>query len=118
MARNLVTRLLAAAMLVASPAIGGQVLPLLHPCPVAEDGTSHGHGGHDQHGSADQDAQCICIGSCNTTATVAAPEGVTIAFRPAAPRDAVGVPVVSQGLESGHQLPLELLPPPTAPPLA
>lgn len=119
MGRNLVTRLLAVAMLVASPAIGGQVLPMLHPCPVAEEGAGHEHAGHGGHDVPSQDAEhCICIGSCAAAATVAVPDAMTVVVQPQLPEEAKVAPVGSRDTAPAHHPPLDLLPPPTAPPLA
>lgn len=131
-------RWLATLLLIASPAIGGQVLPLLHPCPVelpwvaaAEQGAApapvaadphahHGHGapaepvpapaGH-EHGAD----QCSCIGSCHTPAVLALP-AIQIAFG-AETTVPVGTdwPVIeATGIATRA---VDLLPPKTAPPL-
>src|SRR5690606_18988518 len=69
MVRNRMTRWLAALMLIASPALGGQVLPLIHPCAVETAQTAGHHGG--QHGADHQESapadQCTCLGSCSVS---------------------------------------------------
>ena len=116
-ARFRALRWLAALLLIASPAVGGQLLPVLHPCAVqgAEADPHAGHGaGHEQ---APDGAQCTCIGSCHAPAVVAPPQQV--AFAATAVATPIGllrvtavdrVPVASR--------PIDRLPPPTAPPVA
>ena len=126
-------RHLAAFLLVASPAIGGQLLPLAHPCPVdapwvGEAGTAdphaaHGHAGHEasppstpsgQHAHED----CSCIGACATPLALDTPHSA------AAVRAVVLAPPLGAHAWTpverldGALRPLDRLPPQTAPPLA
>jgi hypothetical protein len=110
-------RWLAALLLIASPAVGGQVMPLLHPCAVQEaDHDQHGaHGA--SHSDAPDGAQCTCLGDCTTPGLIAAPIATIIAttMRPV-PADRV---VRLERVEApAPKSPLLLLPPPTAPPIA
>ncbi|HRP09355.1 MAG TPA: hypothetical protein PLL69_12800, partial [Gemmatimonadales bacterium] len=106
MVRSLAVRLFAAAMLVASPAIGGQVLPLLHPCPVAEEAAGHQHSGHDSESPSPGSGHCICIGSCAASALAAAPESATLAFKPQVPRQPAMGAAQNRDLAPAHQPPL------------
>lgn len=115
--RSWTLRWLAAFLLIASPAMGGQLLPLVHPCAAeaAEYGSHEGHGaGHEQ---APEGAPCSCLGSCQATAMVVVPQAQIIAavvpvLRAHDTIAPVGVVV--------HRLdrPIDRLPPPTAPPIA
>jgi hypothetical protein len=64
--------LLSLLLLLASPAMGGTVLPALHPCPVdapwqAQQSEHAGHEGHHQTPSPGGDSHdCTCISSCST----------------------------------------------------
>lgn len=108
-------RWLAAALLLASPAVGGQVLPLLHPCEAQQE---HAHGSHGGHQSADpSDAQCTCIGSCATPPALSAPVAQVVASS-APVRPATASPVRPATVEPAPAPPLRYLPPPTAPPHA
>ncbi|HEX3927723.1 MAG TPA: hypothetical protein VHW65_06970 [Gemmatimonadales bacterium] len=113
-------RWLAALLLLASPAVGGQAMPLLHPCTTSDTvamgsqmampgmahGSSHGTPAHEP-----SHHDCTCIGCCYTATVAAAPTIVTVAL--AAPTYRVwpvieaAVPVVTL---------LDRLPEATAPP--
>jgi len=89
-------RWFAAVLLAASPAVAGQVLPVLHPCPVdmpwvAGHGVAASMAGmshHAGHPPAHQLAhhECSCIGQCSTPAIAAPPQGVVAAVALDAPR--------------------------------
>lgn len=114
-------RLLSLLLLLASPAVGGTVLPALHPCPAeapwtAAAGDSHaGHEGHDQP-PAPASHDCRCISSCTTGPVLSPPR------RP----DTVALPAIfltllaSPGSDASLIVAaaVELLPPSTAPPQA
>jgi hypothetical protein len=125
-------RHVAALLLVASPAIGGQLLPLAHPCPVespwvtgsvAEDPhAGHGHAPRDatapsppseQHNHA----ECTCIGACAAPVALDAPRTLISA------RAAFSAPVAQRSWFPVERLdapvrPHDRLPPQTAPPTA
>jgi hypothetical protein len=116
------SRLLAALLFAASPAIGGTVLPAIHPCPVdmpwlAQ--TSGEHAGHGQHAghssSGSQHDACNCIGSWLTGTAVAAPKPAGLS----SPVVTLFSPIVLSGTDSSLDLTprAALLPPATAPPL-
>ena len=110
------SRLLALALLLATPALGGAWLQAAHPCPVDTPWLSTGHDGHGGHQDQPASSTCHCVSSCQAAAVaalVAAPvlplaaepaPAVPPRFTPAAPRPAVR--------------PSDRLPPATAPPLA
>jgi hypothetical protein len=117
------SRLLAALLFAASPAIGGTVLPAVHPCPVdmpwlAPDAGTASHGDHHQ-GRPEPDAQhhetCNCIGSWNSGSAIAPPEPARVS----ATGLVVYSPVQIVAADSSLALspPATLLPPATAPPL-
>ena len=117
LARFRTLRWLAALLLIASPAVGGQLMPLLHPCAVATAATDPHHGHGSDHQQAPEGAQCTCIGSCQAPAVVAPPAGTILtavveALPNSQPRisDGRDVPTISR--------PIDRLPPPTAPPVA
>lgn len=116
-ARFRTLRWLAALLLIASPAVGGQLMPLLHPCAVASAATDPHHGHGADHEQAPDGAQCTCIGSCQAPAVVGSPSAVILSAEVEAqpisePRinDGGDVPTISR--------PIDRLPPPTAPPVA
>ena len=111
-------RFLTGLALAASPAVGGIVLPVVHPCPVEQGGgdvgAHHAPPGGESPGHTHE--SCTCIGSCHapavttmvqTRATVAAVERE--APEPTRP--------VRQAHPPAAVVPLERHPPPTAPPL-
>lgn len=130
-------RLLASLLLIASPAVGGTLLPLAHPCPVdapwlaepdAHPEAGAGHHGHHVPATASSDAptgvpaghdshtDCSCIGMCAAPAVLLAPRGV-VALAPivTVASDRLQWPVIDA--TDNHQQLLDLLPPTTAPPL-
>lgn len=123
MIARLRTPWLAALLLLASPALGGLVMPVLHPCQAEASGTgtSAGHHGHGDHGSqGEQDGtggqQCTCVGSCHVPALDAAPRvhAPVAVFVPTADHEPRVTPRTAARLP---RQPLDLLPPTTAPPL-
>ena len=108
---------LAALLLIASPAVGGQFMTVLHPCAV-ESASADQHAGHGAgHSSLPEDAHCSCIGSCQAPSYVAGPRPVvvvaTVSVLPTVPlRVAETTPVIAS------DRPIDRLPPPTAPPIA
>lgn len=125
MARLRTLRWAFALLLLASPAIGGQAAPLVHPC-AAEDGaqghhavpgTDAHHGHHESAPDATDQPQCSCIGTCAASALpaqISAPVTVlgAVALPVSAPR------IVATRVLPVADRPLLLLPPPTAPPVA
>lgn len=117
------SRLLALLLFAASPAIGGTVLPAIHPCPVdapwLAQHVAGAHAGH--HGSHGTPAgkghseTCHCIGSWLSGTAVAPPQS------PVVVRQILTLfsPPEIGSLDSSLELdPLgTLLPPATAPPL-
>lgn len=120
------SRLTSFLLLLASPAVGGTVLPVAHPCPVdspwqaGEAGDAHrGHGSQDDRSQAPADRTehtCTCPGTCAAGVAVVVPTAV----------DGQNVPDValrlvrsirSTPIDWSHSL-LDLLPPSTAPPIA
>jgi hypothetical protein len=113
-------RWLFAFMLVASPAIGGQVLPAMHPCGVAlehagaHDGDHAGHGA--SHTTAPTDgAHCICVGDCAPVAPATAPVAVEVAALDSG-TPAPQVSITLRAPTPPASPPLLRLPPTTAPP--
>ena len=116
---------LAALLLVASPAIGGQLLAVLHPCPAMGQLVSAGenqddHGDHSSsHTTApehDSHDDCNCLGDCQAPAALRSavePRIVAFVVAPASMHrvalDNAEFPVTTP--------PHYLLPPKTAPPL-
>jgi hypothetical protein len=112
-----------ALMLFASPAIGGQVAPLLHPCEVAEEVSHHGaggdagHGGHHSVPGEESDGQCSCIGDCAAPGHPAAPTSVVSVSAWRAPVGTAPRVVATPDLPPSDP-PLLRLPPATPPPAA
>jgi hypothetical protein len=114
-------RLFTLLLLLASPAVGGTVLPAVHPCPVDAPWTADAddpHAGHEGHDPAPAPGShdCSCISSCATGPAFSPPlrpDRVLVAqvffTRPAAPGSDASLIVASA---------VELLPPSTAPPQA
>ncbi|MEO8480385.1 MAG: hypothetical protein ABI542_12235 [Gemmatimonadota bacterium] len=114
---------LAALLLLASPAMGGLVLPVLHPCqaeqatdqaPTGHHGQS-GHEGHHDQGSSGTHP-CTCVGSCHVPALDAGPRitGPVAVVTPVV----VHRPQLSPNTQAPQiRVPLDLLPPYTAPPI-
>lgn len=124
MLRRLRAPWLALLLLVLSPPVGGQLLPLLHPCEAQAAGHVHGaapdhaaHGapaGHDQpHG----ESACTCIGACQAPAVLGSPTTAVASIVPVGVVDTPSAvsPLTAVTLASR---PLDRLPPTTAPPLA
>lgn len=110
-------KVVALALLLMSPGLGGMAVQALHPCPAhqAVQGSGMHHpADHSHDGPGTPDPICHCISHCAATASLVSPtDGRTLAvaesqFDPDAPRGT-----------SHHvqQQQLELLPPSTAPPL-
>jgi hypothetical protein len=121
-------RWFAALLLFASPAIGGQVAPLLHPCEALTSEVAGHHGDHGDHGDhghhttpasgADTDTNvCTCVGACTTAVADTAIPRATIAAQHS-PEPSVAPRVLRNDACLVVYRPLDLLPPPTAPPLA
>lgn len=120
-------RSLAATLLVlASPGVGGVVLPTVHQCPMAAAGgwrqpeapvDAHaGHHGAPTPAGQSQHQDCRCIGPCCPVALAAAPKASDV-LRVRANLVVVEMgPVIRRVLPVSR--PLDLLPPPTAPPQA
>jgi hypothetical protein len=110
-------RSVALVLLLVSPGLGGMVVQAFHPCPshVAMQGAGMQHAGGDSHHAPDSGhSYCHCIGSCAATAVQASPaDGRMLAVA------AVPARIVVAGADErpAAQLPLDLLPPSTAPPL-
>jgi len=113
-------------MLLASPAVGGQLMPLLHPCEVAgahqgHPGAGHGEAGHEAHGAghgsapSGETAQCTCLGDCAPVASASAPTAPEVAVFAANTPPIVAIVAVRVALPPAAP-PLQRLPPPTAPP--
>jgi hypothetical protein len=118
-------------LLIASPAIGGQVLPLLHPCEAQVERViegdqalaSHDHG-HSQHAPAPTESHsehgdqgCQCIGACHTPAVLAAPASAELAVLAVLPPELRRAEAPEADAPPASIL-LDRLPPSTAPPLA
>lgn len=118
-------------LLIASPAIGGQVLPLLHPCEVQVERVvegdpalaphDHGHGQHapaptESHSGHEGDG-CQCIGACHTPALLAAPAAAELAVMAVLPPE-LRRAEAPQADTPPASIVLDRLPPSTAPPLA
>lgn len=116
------SRLLAAFLVLASPALGGTLLTAIHPCPVDTPWLAHHHqaqsqgGHHGSHGvpASSKDTTCHCIGSWLTGGAVVPPVPVLGQAPELSP-----VPVLLPAHDSSLQLAPRstLLPPATAPPL-
>ncbi len=113
--------MLALALVLVTPALGGAWLQALHPCPVdlpwLEEQAGH-QGEHAQghHGApAGQPEGCHCVGSCSTATgapLAATPESAAvIASAPSLP------PVFPARGDAPPLRPSDRLPPATAPPL-
>jgi hypothetical protein len=116
-----------AVLLLASPALGGTLLPALHPCPVdmpwltapaAQVAHAGHHGGGEHHvpGAEHHGQTCHCIGSCLVWSAVAAPAARSIAVQVCLVPVTVLWPVHDASLDLAPRS--SLLPPSTAPPQA
>jgi hypothetical protein len=109
------SRLLALALLLATPAMGGAWLQAFHPCPVDTPWLEqHGHG-HD-HGPTSKAESCHCVSSCSAASIAVLPSGA--AEFAAAPSGFSPRPVVSRRADAPLLQPSDFLPPATAPPLS
>ncbi len=123
----------AALLVILSPAGLGAVMPVLHPCETLHHDVGHGGTDGDSHqhhhagdasaglddaadfGSDSATAHCTCIGACHGGTSLAA---VVVGSRlPVVYAAQVPVAIVSGVLAPTPPLPLDHLPPPTAPPL-
>lgn len=122
-----------ALLFLASPALGGTLLPAIHPCPVdmpwlaasADHETQAAPGAPTGHHAASGDhtpkpghhgGTCHCIGSCLVGAAVAAPEATSIVAAEYSVPRAHFWPAHDASLDLAP--PAALLPPSTAPPKA
>jgi hypothetical protein len=116
-----------AVLLLASPALGGTVLPAIHPCPVdmpwlatpdaqvAQAG-HHAGGAHHAPGAGHHGETCRCIGTCLIAPAVAAPTSRSIAVTVTLVPVTLFWPSHDASLDLAP--PASLLPPSTAPPQA
>lgn len=126
--RPRMVRWLAALLLIASPAFGGQLLAVAHPCPVAAaipvsaqpaDAEAADHQHHDtdqgaQDHSGPEHGDCACIGTCQAAlGQLASPNPVVIAV--VTPQVAAA-PLGGSYAAPPIGVPLDRLPPKTAPP--
>lgn len=119
------TRLAPLALLFALllPGLGGSWLRMGHSCPVAEAlapdaGAGHGspHGEHGSSHDAGHGAECHCVGACHAPA-VSVLSGAAETPQPAVSITAVHAVDATVAWLPAHR-PLDLLPLPTAPPVA
>jgi hypothetical protein len=107
----------ALALMLMSPGLGGMAVQALHPCPAQapmQAAGMHHPASHTHDGPASADPVCHCISSCAATASPASPtDGRTLAV---AESRYLGDAALSSS-RPVQQLPLDLLPPSTAPPL-
>jgi len=110
-------RWVALALMLMSPGLGGMAVQALHPCPAhtpMQAAGMHHPASHSHDGPASADPVCHCISSCAATASPAAPtDGRVLVV-------AISRVIVNASLGTtlpARQLPLDLLPPSTAPPL-
>ena len=110
-------RSVALALLLMSPGLGGMAVQAFHPCPshlVMQPGGMHHAGGDSHQAPNDGHSYCHCIGSCAATAVQSSPGDGRMLVLASAPT----ITLVTDACESPvTQLPLDLLPPSTAPPL-
>jgi hypothetical protein len=115
------SRAFALVLVCLSPAVGGTLLPAVHPCPVdapwlaATHAAGH-HGGHSAPASTHQHDVCHCVGGCVAAAATTSPAGGIISLHAVLPPMAPGW--VSEDASLELPPPSALLPPTTAPPLA
>jgi hypothetical protein len=108
------SRLLALALLLATPSLGGAWLQAAHPCPVDSPWLLEHEGSHGDHAQGGAEG-CHCVGSC-TGATVAVVTGAPLLSSAAVPTP-VSPPRLSHGAPAPAVRPSDRLPPATAPPL-
>lgn len=109
------------------PGLGGSWLSLGHPCPTSvaatpapmnhgPDASHHDHGApHDTQSAGHHGSHCDCLGACQAGPVLLVPAAPELAaageqHHPAAPRP-------RQVAWFPPHVPLDLLPPPTAPPV-
>ncbi len=125
MARMRRFRWLATLLIAASPAMGGQLLPLLHPCPVDTPWLAVIHAGHSgmtmpapagaPHATHESHQHsCSCVGACATPAAAFAPEPVVVDVAFTLEPHAAAWPVI-EALDRAPPL-VDRLPLSTAPP--
>ncbi|HET8634741.1 MAG TPA: hypothetical protein VFL88_11405 [Gemmatimonadales bacterium] len=110
-------RSVALALLLMSPGLGGMAVQAFHPCPshMVMQGAGMHHAAGDAHDApSDAHSYCHCIGSCAAAAVQASPRDGRMLAVLAAPHAA---PVAETADRPASQLPLDRLPPSTAPPL-
>jgi len=117
-------RWFAALLVFASPAIGGQVMPILHPCPMHMammsmdmSGPMQSMPGHHDQAPGDQQqhhCDCTCIGCCHIVPAPARARPAIVARIILSPRHA-NRPVIEA--VASHAAVLDRLPETTAPPL-
>lgn len=105
--------------LLLSPAVGGTLLPFLHPCPVdspwVAQEQSIDHSGHHQGGGGHDAGQpCTCPGKGSVPSLAAAPTAAIVAIVYPAPRHEPWAVVE----HPAAGVVVDLLPEATAPPLA
>jgi hypothetical protein len=118
------SRLASLLLLLASPAVGGTVLPVAHPCPVdapwlAPDQGGHEHGNHHQQSQSPTDQSghsCTCPGMGAAGLGVAIPSGFGTVILVPAPEQSL--PASADPDARWTRAFLDLLPPSTAPPIA
>jgi hypothetical protein len=107
----------ALALMLLSPGLGGMAAQALHPCPAnapMQAAGMHHPASHSHDGPASADPVCHCISSCAATASPATPTDgrvLVVAIRHVVVNAPLGT------ILPARQLPLDLLPPSTAPPL-
>jgi len=119
------SRLISFFLLLASPAVGGTVLPVAHPCPVDAPWLAstaghhrHAHGGHHQQSktpSGQSGHTCTCPGTCSAGVAIVVPTSVNGRQLTTSPLRIL-LSALTQPL-GWSQSRLDLLPPSTAPPL-
>jgi hypothetical protein len=110
-------RSVALALLLMSPGLGGMAVQAFHPCPshMVMQGAGMHHAAGDSHQTPDGGhTYCHCIGSCAATAVQTSPADGRLLVLAAAP---IRILVAEAAEHPVAQLPLDLLPPSTAPPL-
>lgn len=109
------------------PGLGGSWLSLGHPCPsavaAAPAQVDHGHGASHHEGHAPHDTEpaghhgnhCECLGACHAGPGLLVPSAPELAA--VAEQHHPVVPRSRQAAWFSPHVPLDLLPPPTAPPV-
>jgi hypothetical protein len=110
-------RSVALALLLMSPGLGGMAVQAFHPCPshmVMQGAGMHHVAGDSQDTPSNGHSYCHCIGSCAAAAVIASPRDGRMLAVLAAPQR---MPVAEALAQPALPLPLDRLPPSTAPPL-